>query len=337
MASSGAALAVGGKLVLAGDLGGTKTLLALASADEPRRLLFERRYESRRYPDFFPLLQTFLHEVDASEIQAAVLAAAGPVANGRCALTYLPWRLDEADLARAMGIKRLRLVNDFAAAARGVVDLPDSSRVMLQAGLVRADAPRVVLGAGTGLGVAALLPRPNGSWEVLAGEGGHVGYAPQTERELALARFLCQRGGRVSAEAVLSGSGLVSIYQFLAQERGLDGGARPAGSDPAAAIAPSGLTEPESIAAVALDLFVAAYGRFAGDLALLFMARGGIDLAGGIAPKILPRLRQGPFVESFRAKAEHAGLMPDFPVHVVLEERLALFGAAALAAQSCWD
>ncbi|CAG1006077.1 glucokinase [Burkholderiales bacterium] len=335
MQGSHPAAASSGELILAGDLGGTKTLLALARTEAPSVPVLERRYESREYPDFLPLLQDFLQEAGHPRIGAAVLAAAGPVSEGRCALTYLPWRLDAQALARVTGIARLEIVNDFAATARGVVQLPESAFATLQTGQPQDQAPRVVLGAGTGLGVAALLPEPTGMWRVLAGEGGHIGFAPRAEQEFALARFLQARHGRATAERVLSGPGLVAVYEFLNESEGKGDEGLAGGADAAAAVARRGLEDARSLSRRALDLFVGVYGAFAGDLALLFMARGGVYLAGGIAPKVLPRLRHGPFVEAFHAKAEHAGLMNGFPIHVVLEERVGLLGAAAIAAESC--
>lgn len=335
MQGSHPAAANRGELILAGDLGGTKTLLALARADASGVAVVERRYESRAYPDFLTLLQAFLEEAGHPQIGAAVLAAAGPVSEGRCALTYLPWRLDAEALARVTGIARLEIVNDFAATARGVVQLPDSAFANLQAGQPQAQAPRVVLGAGTGLGVAALLPEPTGTWRVLAGEGGHIGLAPREEQEFALTRFLQAQHGRASVERVLSGPGLVAVYEFLSEVAGQGDDGLAGAPDAAAAVARRGLEDARSLSRRALDLFVGVYGAFAGDLALLFMARGGVYLAGGIAPKVLPRLRHGPFLEAFHAKAEHAGLMNGFPIHVVLEERVALLGAAAIAAELC--
>ncbi|MBI3149670.1 MAG: glucokinase [Betaproteobacteria bacterium] len=319
-------------LLLAGDLGGTKTFLALAAADKPGELLFERRYQSRHFAAFEPLLRSFLQDAASPPILAAAFAVAGPVADNRCQLTYLPWQMAGASLAEAFGLCRVSLINDFAAAALGIALLAPEALATLQAGKPEAAAPRVVLGAGTGLGVAALLAEPNGGWRALAGEGGHLGLAARDAQDLGLVTFLARKYGRATTERVLSGQGLVDLYEYLWSEAGASETANLLQtSDPAAAISGEALRHPESLAGRALDRFVGTYGAFAGDLALLFMARGGVYLAGGIAPKVLPRLRTGPFLSAFQDKAEHHRLMADFPVHVVLEERLALLGAAQWA------
>jgi glucokinase len=321
-------------MILAGDIGGTKTFLALARAtrDAPA-IVFERRYASRDHADFPSLLRLFLDEARAKEtIVSTCLGVAGPVERNRAKVTYLPWSLDGAALAREFGLGRVTLVNDFTAAARGIEALAAEELHTLQEGAPQAGEARVVVGAGTGLGVAALLPQ-DGGWRVVAGEGGHIGFAPADEEQVGLWRFLRQRSTQVSTERVLSGSGLVETYRFLCTREG--GGDTPdplAAIDPAAAISRLALEQPQSRSAAALDMFVRAYGAFAGDLALLFMARGGIYLAGGMAPKILPLLRQGGFLAAFRAKAEHAPLMPGFPIHVVANEKLGLQGALRIAA-----
>ena len=194
----------------------------------------------------------------------------------------------------------------------------------LQEGRPLPRAPRLLIGAGTGLGVAALIPEGDG-WRTVGGEGGHIGFSPADEEQLAVWRHLVRPGGRVTAENVISGPGLTVVHETLLQ-------ASPGStaiSDPSA-IAAAAATEP--LAGKALDLFIAAYGAFAGDLALLFMARGGVYLGGGIAPKILPRLQQGGFVRAFAQRGAHAALMPDFPIRVITNERLGLLGALSLAA-----
>lgn len=335
------------KLILAGDLGGTKTLLALAAggvsapssgrspqfaAEGAPEILFERRYASRDWNEFRAILRAFLDEAGAAgTIERACLAVAGPVEDKRSKITYLPWLIDADALAAEFGIGDMELVNDFAAAARGIEALGAADLVTLQEGLPRADAPRLVVGAGTGLGVAGLVPEAGG-WRVIAGEGGHIGFAPLDEVQIDLWRHLHARPGRVTAERVLSGPGLVEIYRLLCTRDGAPDKPDPLhAADPAAAVGALALSDPGSLSSRALDIFVRAYGSFAGDLALLFMARGGVYLAGGVASKILPRLRQGGFLEAFRARAEHAALMPGFPVRVVINEKLGLLGAATMA------
>lgn len=308
-------------MILAGDIGGTKTLLALAGEDG---IVCERRYPSQDWDDFPALLRAFLDDagVIAGTIAAACFGVAGPVEDNRAKVTYLPWHVDGPALAQAFNLGRVEIVNDFVAAAQGVAALQPGDLVTLQEGRPLERSPRLLVGAGTGLGVAALLPQGNG-WRTVGGEGGHIGFSPADEEQLAVWRHLQQRGGRVTAENVISGAGLQAIYESMGSPGGtalLD----------AAAIAAAAGTEPR--AGRALDLFIAAYGAFAGDLALLFMARGGVYLGGGIAPKILPRLRAGGFVRAFRKRGAHAGLMADFPIRVVTDERLGLQGALSMAA-----
>jgi len=321
-------------LLLAGDIGGTKTLMALVRPDAPQTPVFERRYSSQTYPSFDLMLGEFLAAAGKANVAYGVLAVAGPVENNRSKLTYLPWIIEGNALAARFGIGRMQLTNDFAATARGVKALPGEAFFTLQAGMAEPGAPAIVLGAGTGLGVAALLPERHGQWRVVPGEGGHVGFAPKDRDEDQLADYLRRRHGRATAERVLSGPGLVDIYSWLRERAGVAAGEdlalRP---DAAAAITADALAHPLGLSGQALEVFVRCYGAFAGDLAMLFLARGGVYLAGGIAPKMLPRLCDGTFLDAFHDKAEHADLMPGFPIHVVMDQRVGLIGAAALATE----
>ena len=314
-------------MILAGDIGGTKTLLALArTGDGGPGILHERRYASRDWPDFAAVVRAFADESGLREpISAACFGVAGAVEGNRAKVTYLPWEIDGPALARSFGVRRIEVLNDFAAAAQGVADLPAADLVPLQEGHPLASAPRLLIGAGTGLGVAALLPDGDG-WRTLGGEGGHVGFCPADEAQRAVMRHLQRQRRRVTAENVISGPGLLAIYDCLRQDA-------PAAAPlaDAAAIAAAAASEP--VAGQALDLFIAAYGAFAGDLALLFMARGGVYLGGGIAPKIVSRLQQGGFLRAFAARDAHAGLMAGFPLHVIRNERLGLLGALRIAAR----
>jgi glucokinase len=309
-------------MILGGDIGGTKTLLALAG-DEG--IVHERRYPSQDWNDLPALLRTFLDDTGfTATITSACFGVAGPVEDNCAKITYLPWHVDGRALGETFGIARVKVLNDFAAAAQGVAALSPSDLVTLQEGNPLPNSPRLLIGAGTGLGVAALLPE-GGGWRTMAGEGGHIGFSPANDEQQAVWRHLQKAGGRVTAENVISGPGLAAIYASLEKVSPQD-----TAMDDPAAIAAAATTEP--LAGKALDLFIAAYGAFAGDLALLFMARGGVYLGGGIAPKILPRLQQGGFVRAFRERSAHAGLMPDFPIRVITNERLCLLGALSIAA-----
>lgn len=329
-------------MILGGDIGGTKTLLALA---DEGGIVLERRYPSREWADFPALLRAFLDEAGGGNgIAAACFGVAGPVEDNRARVTYLPWTLDGPALAGRFGLGRVVLVNDFTAAAQGVAALRPADLVTLQEGRPLERAPRLLIGAGTGLGVAALLPEGDG-WRTVGGEGGHIGFSPADEAQLAVWRHLYRPGGRVTAENVISGAGLAAIYESLRKRPGVseEVNAREAGVMPERKVSPgsTAITDPAGIAAAAeadplarqaIDLFIAAYGAFAGDLALLFMARGGVYLGGGIAPKLLPHFRRGGFVRAFGTRGAHAALMPDFPIRLVLDERLGLRGALSIAA-----
>lgn len=339
-------------MILCGDIGGTKTLLALAdqAADGRLRIHFQRRYLARDYPDFAAPFADFIAAAAAAgqpphTIRGGCLAVAGPIeAQGRSArLTNLPWRIDADALAAQQACGPLRLVNDFVAAAAGIAALDDDALVTLQAGQPLDRAPRVIVGAGTGLGTATLIwqndGRGQGRYRILPGEGGHCAFAPADAEQAALWAWLAARlpAGRVTAEEVISGRGLLAIHDFLRTQHAADvsdvsDAYDPrATDDPAAAISALAAIAPHSLARRALDLFCRAYGAFAGDLALLLLARGGVYIAGGIAAQILPLLRSGPFLAAFNAKAEHARLAAQMPLHVVTDPALGLKGAALLA------
>lgn len=306
------------RFVLCGDIGGTKTLLAIAAlAGDRLELVVERRYADRDFPAFADLVRTFRDEARI-EVERACLGVAGPVEGRRVAVTNFPWAIDADALEAILGAP-VALENDFVAAAHGIDVLRPEDVVSLQAGVPVPRAPQLVIGAGTGLGVAYRVWQGD-RYAVLGGEGGHVGFAPADERQAELWRALHARLGRVRVEHVVSGPGLARIHDFL---RGTAGGTRTP-----EAIAASD----DPVARAAMDLFLECFGAAVGDHALAILARGGVFLAGGIAPRILPRLADGPFLAAFNAKGEHARLAATFPVGVVTEGRLGLLGAAKLAA-----
>jgi glucokinase len=307
-------------LTLCGDIGGTKTLLGLARDGE---LQADRRYANADFPDFAAVLATFLADTqtDAGQVAGGCLALAGPIADdGRSArLTNLPWEIDSVALSSRFGLPCLQLANDFAAAAMGAVTSAPAQRFTLQQGDPLAAAPCLVVGAGTGLGMAIVLPQGD-SWRILPGEGGHLAFAPADEAQAALWAFLQRRHGRVTWERVVSGPGLAAIHEALT-------GAKVAPQE----ISTRAAADPDSCERRTLELFLAAYGAFAGDMALACLARGGIFLAGGIAAKLLPLLPQSGFLAAFNAKAEHAAIAARMPVHVATDPLLGLRGALRLA------
>jgi glucokinase len=320
-------------MFIAVDLGATKTLFALAErAGTTVRLQHERRYEDDAFASFEAMAARYLDEAVGAAVQGVCIGAAGPVAAGRVRLTNRDWTLDAGALAARFGWARVAIVNDFAAAASGVAALGAGDVETLQAGRPEADAARVVLGAGSGLGVAYALPEPNG-WRVVAGEGGHAGFAPETARQARLADDWRARAGRVSAELLVSGPGIERIYAHERSLRDAPASALDAAlarGEGAAAIT-AAAARGDALAVAALDLFAECYGQIAGDHALAVMAAGGVYVAGGIAPKVLPRLRAGGFLRGFRAKGPQAALMDRFPVHVVTHPALGLLGAGLIA------
>lgn len=306
-------------MLLCGDIGGTHARLALAEpgGTEP---VAERYLLCNEYSGFEPLLADFLADTGA-RIGSGCLAVAGPVSDDgrRARLTNLPWAIDADALATRFGIHRLLLANDFAAAAMGVTVAPAETLIPLQVGEPLAEAPRLVVGAGTGLGMAILVWQ-RGHWHVLPGEGGHIGFAPLDEAQETVWRALHAAHGRVTAERVVSGPGLAAIHRILAGE---DIGP--------AVIAEKALADNDPRARKSLDVFLAAYGAFAGDMAMATMARGGVFLAGGIAGKLLSILPDSPFLPTFNAKAEHAEIVRRMPVTVAVDPALGLRGAARLA------
>ena len=321
-------------MILAGDVGGTKTVLALFDERAvPLALVREAALASRQHAHFEELLRSFLGVRGAGVINAACFGVAGPVVDGHVVTTNLPWQFDEAALAAAIPAGRVRLLNDLEATAHGVLGLAPESLHTLQPGRGRR-GNIAVIAAGTGLGEALLVW--DGSHHLVApSEGGHADFGPRSEIEMDLLRFLRKEFGHVSYERVLSGPGLLNIYRFLRETSGLAEpawlGERLAAGDPSAAIAAAGLAGEDVECARALEIFVSIYGAEAGNLALKGLAVGGVFVAGGIAPKILPGLGDGLFLKSFRGKGRLADLLADIPVRVVLESRTALFGAAQVA------
>lgn len=318
--------------VLAGDIGGTKTAVAIAEIGPDRISLLESEiYPSSDFPSLEAILRRFLVHVRVRPAVAA-FGVAGPVRQGRAKVTKLPWIVDERHVAGATRIRRVRVVNDFVAAVMGLPYLSHRQVAVLRGGRGEPGEPIALIGAGTGLGQAALL-RSSHRPSAVASEGGHADFGPRSELEDRLARFVRARFGRVTRDRLLSGGGLVLIYEFLEAE-----GFAPAqdrvreafvGEDEAAVISRFGLSGEDRLCSEAIRIFVSIYGSEAGNLALQFRATGGVYIGGGIAPKILPALRGPEFLESFGSKPPMEDLLAKIPVRVVLEPRLGLYGAAA--------
>lgn len=316
--------------VLAGDIGGTNARLALVELDGAARILAEQTVPSQQVGELAPLLLRFIAGAGLPP-ERVCLGIAGPVIEGRVSGTNLPWSVSEAELSEVLGIRGARLINDFAAVGYGIPLLAESDFLVLQAGSIDPRGAVGLIGAGTGLGEGFLV-RSGAGYSVQPSEGGHATFTVEDPRDWALFSFLSERYGHVSAERVISGPGLVDLYEFvggLAARRRAEAG----GEDPAAAITRQALAGSDPRAVEALDLFVAAYGAAAGNLALTILATGGIYLAGGIARHIAPTLETGAFMAAFRRKGRMSALLERIPVRVILNPDVGLLGAAAVAAE----
>lgn len=319
--------------VLAGDVGGTHARLAIVEiARDGWKIEAERRYDSSEFSGLVEVVRRFREEVDA-DVEAASLGVACAVRGGECHLTNLDWTIDVRTFPDDIGIPGARILNDFQALGHSLPLLGPDDRAELQAGEPQERAPIGVIGAGTGLGEAYVV-WDAGHYRVHASEGGHADLSPRTPLEWRLSEFLRKQYGHASWERAVSGPGLVNIYHFLVSE-GAKGSsetkkAMQAG-DAAAVISERGLAETDALCSKALDVFTDLYGNQAGNLALTFKAEGGMYVAGGIAPKLLDRLRRGPFLDAFRRKGRMAELVTRIPVWVIVNEDAGLIGAAAAA------
>ncbi len=327
-------------MLLAGDVGGTKTVVALfEEGASSLRLVRDATLPSRQFESLEAVIRRFLDDGPPTHVTAACFGVAGAVVEGRCSTTNLPWELEETRLAGKIPVPRVKLINDLEAAAYGVLNLPPDELAPLQAGSAR-KGNMVLIAAGTGLG-EALLVWDGARHSVIASEGGHADFAPRTDLEIELLRFLRNEFGRVSYERLLSGPGLFNIYRFLRESGGAP---EPQGlrsrierEDPSAVISELGLAGADPICSKALDLFVSVYGAEAGNLALKALAVGGVFVAGGIAPKIRSKLTDGTFGTAFRDKGRFSGVMASIPIHLVLNPRAPLFGAAQVARELRWS
>lgn len=325
--------------VLAGDIGGTKTLLQIADSQAGRcRAVRTQRFDSGSYDSLSSIIREFLKDGKNKGIKAACFGIAGPIretAKGQSVkVTNLPWEIHGRELKRRFKLPRLQLINDFQAVGYGIAALGRKDLVVLQKGRPVKHGPRVVIGAGTGLG-QGLLVWSRDHHAPIATEGGHANFAPVNDLQIELTRYLLKTAGRTSWELVLSGHGLARLYAFM-RERG----AAPESAavvqamrdgDPAAAITRAALEQNDPLANQTLDLFVDIYGAQAGNLALTAGATGGVYIAGGIAPKIISRLTDGRFMRVFRSKGKMSPYVETIPVQVVTRPEVGLIGAALAA------
>ena len=329
------------ELVLAGDIGGTKTNLALFSV-KGEKLHSEslRTFPSKRYSGLVPVLQEFL-AADHNKIDSACFGIAGPVVDGKVKTPNLPWMIDTAELRHALKLDSVSLLNDLEAGAYGIFTLDNDEFCTHNEGIMRQSGSKALIAAGTGLG-QAIMYDDGRHFHPLASEGGHADFAPRDELEIELLRYLIGRFGHVSYERVLSGPGLFNIYRFLKENRGM---AEPkslteqfaATDDPSAVISKAALANEAEICVKSLEMFVSIYGAEAGNLALRAKSVRGLYIGGGIAPKILAKLKDGTFMPAFVDKGRYTELLAGTPVQVVLNDQAALRGAAYYAAYLAGD
>jgi glucokinase len=321
-------------MILAGDIGGTNARLAFFDfLNGHFNLVSASIFPSRDYSGLDKIVTEF---VDSSDVhpETACFGVAGPVRNGRVETSNLPWIVESKRLADELKIEKAVLINDLEATAWGIAALSGKDVVTLNPINGPAIGNQAVIAAGTGLGEAGLY------WDgtqhhIFATEGGHTDFAPRNDLEVELFCYLHKRFGHVSTERILSGPGLVNVYTFLRDTR--RGGEQEwlldemAHEDPAAAISRAGLEGKDALSEQALDIFVSVYGAEAGNLALKTKATGGLYVAGGIAPKLLPKLTGPLFMQAFLEKGRMRPLMESMPVHVITNDKLALLGAARCA------
>jgi len=326
--------------ILAGDIGGTKTILQVVVHDGSQyRLLCEQRFGSSDYESFERLLDEFVgnHKKDCLNLDAACIGVAGPVEKHRSRVTNLPWQLDSEWLAQNFAIPSFTLINDFQAVGYGISRLQHQDLINLQKGAAIDGHPvRSVIGAGTGLGHAILVWRDDiKDYQVLASEGGHASFAPVDDLQRELFQFLSNDYDCVSQERVISGPGIENIFRFLSGKNSSKLGAELANriqnEDVAPIIVEYGLQHKDLLAEQTLDVFVNAYGAAAGNLALMSMSMGGVYIAGGIAPRMSALLCQGEFIRAFNTKSKMRELLQNIPVNIINNPKVGLLGAANYA------
>jgi glucokinase len=330
-------------MILVGDVGGTKTNVALLESDgrEVGAVLAQHKFASAGYDSLEKMIGEFLAAAGQPQLTRACFGVAGPVMDGRVDATNLKWDVSADSLSGALGIEHVSIINDLEATAYGVEVLAPHQLHTLNEGDPKRGGNRALIAAGTGLGMASIVWH-EGRYHPVPSEGGHMDFAPRNPLEVEMFNYLLKNeefGGHVSYERVLSGPGLFTVYSFLrdirfAEEADWLAAEVNSGGDASAAISKAALEKKSELAMKALDMFVEIYGAMAGNLSLLMIATGGCYIGGGIAPKIIEKLKDGTFMEGFMAKGRFKALLADMPVHVILDDKTALYGAARQALQT---
>ena len=328
-------------MILAGDVGGTKVHLALYNFAGGRLVAVrDHKFPAGDYAILDDVVKAFLAQAGEGrkeQIVAACFGCPGPVRDGRLKLTNLPWTLDAREMQAALGIEHIFLINDLEANGYGIPELAPEKVCTLHKGDPASVGHRGLVSAGTGLGEALLI------WDAktqrhtpLPSEGGHCDFAPRSDREVALLNYLRRTlKGRVSFERVVSGIGIRNVYEFLRDDQKMEEPAwlrdRMANEDPNAVVGQCAEDSSAEICFETLQIFTAAFGAEAGNMALKVLATGGIYLGGGIAPKILKTMQNGEFTKAFLDKGRLSPLLETMPVRIILDDTCALLGAAAYA------
>lgn len=327
-------------MYLIGDIGGTKTDLAIYSIDGDLQPKYEATFKSIDYPSLETVVLQFLAEIDDTvPIEKAVLGVAGPVVNGQSQITNLPWHMSEGALSKTLKVPVVRLLNDLEAIAHAVPHLEEHDLVSLNSAPIDLDLGKnkAVIAPGTGLGEAILVYSDDDNYQVIASEGGHTDFAPTTLFEIELLKYFLGKHNHVSYERVCSGGlGIPNIYEYL-KENHYDiepphlTEALQKTKDPTPVIIQAALNEESDLCIETLNIFVKILGSEAGNLALKVMATGGIYLGGGMPPRILPKLKDGTFMAAFIKKGRFSDMLSHIPVYVILNKKPALLGAVHYA------
>ena len=322
--------------ILAGDIGGTKTILAIAYFEDNRiNWAHKKRFLSYNYASLDEMIVEFFREIFLNPVDViASFGIAGPVQDGRVKTTNLPWHVDASELKNNLGFKNIDLVNDFKSIGLGIPYLKDEDLQVLNRGNKDTNGHVAIIGAGTGLGQGlAIYGQAHKRYRVLPSEGGHCDFAPNNEGEIGLLRYLMQKYEHVSVERVISGPGLFNIYNYLAESgfanRSHETRKKLESGDPAAVISALGLEGSDALCVKALDMFASIYGAEAGNLALKALPTGGLYVGGGMAPKLKEKIIDGTFMKGFLNKGRLSEFMKSIPVYVILNEDVGLMGAAA--------
>ncbi len=322
-------------MILAGDIGGTKTNLGFFDMQEGAlRAREQQSFPSRDHVGLEAIVQKFMAGVRV-QVTAACFGVAGPVVDGQSVTPNLPWIVSAENLARTLNLESVNLINDLEATAHGIPALKSEEMLTLNEGAIE-QGNAALVAAGTGLGVASLF-WDGKRYAPSASEGGHMDFAPRNLLEIELLKYMMTKHSRVSIERVLSGPGLFNIYDFLrASGYGTESpeiAARFAENDPTSVISQAALAHQCKMCVKALDMFASIYGATAGNIALTLKAIGGVYIGGGIAPKIAEKLKDGTFIGAFMDKGRLSSLVATIPVRVILNDKTALLGAARVAAQ----